>query len=400
MHRLPAALVLGLAAATPAHAQLGLVGQFASGVTPVGCAHDQGSGVVWIYEAFGTLIRKYSVTGTALGTVARPGSSSDDADLEVAPVAFVLGTTLVPAGSLLFIDGESGGAEIYAIDPATGAVFASLATSFGNSHVVGGAFHVQRGTFFLVQDRVPATAAQKNLVAEVDPATGQVLGSFQTTQANPAFTVNYGDLEVTPNGNLLIVSSDETEIGEFTPQGAWLLGHPLPVGVPTPSGIAVEPTGCGLWLASPTGQVSQLTGTCPTASTFAPGCSGVGANNTLTATALPWIGSTFRAKATGLPPVTLVLAVTGLQPIVPGVPLSALLAESLPGCDLNVVPDILEALFSTTGEAEWQLTLDANPTFVGVPFYHQFVVLDLDPVTLAIDAVTSTNALQLTIGSY
>lgn len=404
MHRppldLPLAVAFAALAVAPLRAQLSLQSQFPSGVSPVACAHDPATGTVWVYESFGTNIRKFSSAGAPLGTIPRPGASADDADLEVAPVAFQLGGTVVQAGTLLFVDGESGTAEIYGIDPLSGVVIASLATSFGSSHVVGGAYHVQRGTFFLVQDRVPVSAAQRNLVAEIDPVSGAVLGTFQTTQANPAFTVNYGDIEVTANGNLLVVSSDETEIGQFTPQGAWVLGHPLPPGVTPPSGIAVDPAGCGLWVASPSGPISRLLATCPTTSPHAAGCSGPGANNSLTVTSLPWIGTAFRASATGMPPVALVLAVTGLQPFAPPIPLLALLPQAIPGCDLHTPPDLLLASFAVNGQAESQILLGADPSFVGVPFFHQMVVMELDPVTLAVTNVTSTNAVQATIGSY
>ena len=40
-----------------------------------------------------------------------------------------------PAGTLLVINGETGAADIYAVDKTTGAVLATLSTSFGVSHV-------------------------------------------------------------------------------------------------------------------------------------------------------------------------------------------------------------------------------------------------------------------------
>ena len=58
--------------------------------------------------------------------------------------------------------------------------------------MVGGAFHAARNAIFLVQDSVPG-AADENRVAEINPATGAVLQSFQTTGT---YSVNFGDLEV------------------------------------------------------------------------------------------------------------------------------------------------------------------------------------------------------------
>ena len=157
MHGTTLALIAFLATAalpTAARAQLALTSQFSTATSSVGGAYSAQSDTIWQYASFGTVLRELSRTGTLLGTIPRPGNSANDADLAIAPVTFQLGGVTVPQGSVLFIDGESGGAEIYAVDPSNGAVIASLAAAFGNSHVVGGAYHVQRGTFFLVQDRV------------------------------------------------------------------------------------------------------------------------------------------------------------------------------------------------------------------------------------------------------
>jgi hypothetical protein len=127
-----------------------------------------------------------------------------------------LNAMTVPRGTLLFINGESGVAEIYAVDPGTGAVLDVLVTGFGSSHVVGGGYDPVRNVFFLVQDRVPS-GALGNRVAEIDPVTGAVLNSFSIASD---FDVNFGDLDVSGGtGNLFVVSSTETGLGEFTPAG-------------------------------------------------------------------------------------------------------------------------------------------------------------------------------------
>lgn len=166
----------------------------------------------------------------------------------------------MPDGTLLFINGESGAADIYAIDKSSGAVLATLTTAFGASHVVGGAHHRERGTIFLIQDAVPAGTANDNLVAEINPDTGVVLQSWATTASAPGFTINFGDIEVASNGNLLIVSSDETSIGEFTPTGALVALRPLPAGVTGLAGIGVDDLACELWVTSSSGVISRLSG--------------------------------------------------------------------------------------------------------------------------------------------
>jgi hypothetical protein len=132
-----------------------------------------------------------------------------------------------------------------------------LTTVFGNSHVVGGAFHPQRGTIFLVQDRV-AGAVDGNRIAEIDPETGAVVATFQTT---PAFVVNYGDLDVCPStGHLLVVSSDEATIAEFTPAGTLIAEHPLPDGVTALSGIGIDDSTGDAWVSDTSGIVRRIVG--------------------------------------------------------------------------------------------------------------------------------------------
>jgi len=145
-------------------------------------------------------------------------------------VDLTLNGTAVAAGSLLAINGESASAEVYAVDKGTGAIFKSLNTTFGHSHVVGGAYHPSRNTFFLVEDRVPSGTVNDSVVAEINPSNVSVLNSFQITGILSTFTVNYGDIDIGANGNLFIVSSDESTIAEFTPTGAFVQELALPSG--------------------------------------------------------------------------------------------------------------------------------------------------------------------------
>lgn len=220
----------------------------------VGVAFDNKKGHTWYYPASGSEIRGFR-GATALTPLVRPGEAANDADVEIAPEALVLGSTTVPAGTLLFINGETGVAEIYAIDPATGGVLATLTTGFGASHVVGGAYHPRRDTFFLVQDRVPG-GSLASLVAEVDAQTGAVLNSFQIASV---FTVNYGDLDIHKGtGNLYVASSDEPRVAEFTPTGQFVRYWPLPDGVSAVSGIAIDDKRNEAWMSGVGGAVWRL----------------------------------------------------------------------------------------------------------------------------------------------
>ncbi|MBC7986192.1 MAG: hypothetical protein H7X93_05910 [Sphingomonadaceae bacterium] len=236
-----------------------LIDQFDLSGTWVGIAYNALTGELYAYKSSGATIDRYDTDGNLLGSFARPGESANDFDLDVVPEDISLGGTGVPAGSALVINGETGVAEIYAVDPITGGVIATLSTGFGASHVVGGAYHAERGTFFLVQDKVAADAID-NRVAEIDMATGAVLNEFDVDAGG--FTINYGDIEVDPvTGDLLMVSSDETSILRMTPDGAEVELLALPVGVSSLAGIALDPNDAGHgWVISKSGTVSELSG--------------------------------------------------------------------------------------------------------------------------------------------
>jgi hypothetical protein len=143
---------------------------------------------------------------------------------------------------------------------------------------------------------------------------------------------------------------------------------------------------------------ARLTATCPaTVASQGAGCTGSGGPNVLAATALPWIGSTFRARATGMPALGLVVAATGLT--AQSLPLSSVLPQGQPGCTLLVSPDLLDVLLPVAGTANSQLALPNTPSLVGQSFHHQMVPLELD-LSSAITAITSTNALTATIGVF
>ncbi len=259
--RLTIFIAAGLMALDPGHARadLSLLDSFNPSQAGLVCgvAYDPGAGGVWVYPCFGADIQRYSPTGTYLGAVARPGESANDVDLEIAPTGLQLGATQVPQGALLFINGETGVAEIYALDATTGAVLGSLVTAFGNSHVVGGAYHSGRSTFFLLQDQLPS-GGNGNRIAEIDPVSGAVLQSFTTM---PSIDVSYGDLDVCAStGNLFVVSSLSASMVEFTPTGGFVAAHALPGTVTEPAGLAVGGGGGELWAGGPVGLVWRMSG--------------------------------------------------------------------------------------------------------------------------------------------
>jgi len=224
---------------------------------------DGTTGNVWVYDCSGSMVDGYASDGTFLASVPRPGESANDVDIDFAPEELTLNETLVPEGSMLFINGESGPAEIYAIDVSSGNPLDTLVAEFGVSHVVGGGYDAIRDLLVLVQDRIPS-GTDANRIAEVDPVTGEVLNTFQTV---PDYDVNFGDLDVsTVTGNYFVVSSIEAGIGEFTPAGDFVTTHALPSGVTSLSGIALDCAAQEAWVANTSGTVWRL-GNVPCGST-------------------------------------------------------------------------------------------------------------------------------------
>jgi len=241
-------------AAPDAMPMLGMDTQFAGGIGSLcGIAYDHTDNSIWAYACSSATIQHFSATGTMLGTIARPGESTDDVDLDVAPGTFTLGASALAAGDVVFTNGETGTADIYL--PETAATVA-LAAQFGNSHVVGSAIHVARSSVFAVQDRNGGAGA--NLIAELDPVTGAVRASFSTL---PAYDVNYGDIEVCQrSGHLFVVSSTETTLAELLPDGTLVAKYPLPAGVSNASGIGLEDATGAAWISSTSGNVIRMTG--------------------------------------------------------------------------------------------------------------------------------------------
>lgn len=248
--------IIALAATVSvAHAQLSVEFTFNPSQTGSTCALT-GDSDVWVYGCFGTTIDRYASDGTHIASIPAPGGSANDVDLDIVSQPMTLGTSAVPAGSLLFFDGESGVCEVYAVDSATGAVIGSLATGFGSSHVVGGAYDAATDSLFLLQDNVPG-GTLANQVAQVDPISGAILSTFHTSAAG--FNVSYGDLDVSStNGHLYLVSSIESRIGVFSTSGALLSSLPLPPGVGSLSGIGIDDLTGGAWVCSNGGVVWRL----------------------------------------------------------------------------------------------------------------------------------------------
>jgi DNA-binding beta-propeller fold protein YncE len=255
-YALLATLLLSVAV-VPLSAQLTILTQFDPSNTggTCGIAYNSPAGEIMVIGCSASTIDRYAEDGTFISSATMAGEAANDVDIDMSPSDLTMNGTFVAQGQLLLVNGENGAAEIYAIDEATNAVIDTLAAGFGNSHVVGGSYHPQRGTFFLVQDNVPG-GFEENRVAEINATTGDTLHTFSV---QPYFDVNYGDLDISPvSGNLFIVSSDDDGIAEFTADGVFITEHSLPVGVSSLSGIALDNDLQGAWVCNTSGVVFKL----------------------------------------------------------------------------------------------------------------------------------------------
>jgi trimeric autotransporter adhesin len=142
---------------------------------------------------------------------------------------------------------------------------------------------------------------------------------------------------------------------------------------------------------------ARLASTCPaTAAASGAGCSGSGGPDVLTATALPWVGSTFRSVATGMPTNGLVVGVRGLAAV--SIPLATVIPQALPGCALMVSSDVLDVFAPVAGSVSTQMAIPNAIALIARVFHEQVVALELAAAG-DILSVTSTNALTMTIGA-
>jgi hypothetical protein len=144
--------------------------------------------------------------------------------------------------------------------------------------------------------------------------------------------------------------------------------------------------------------LAQLTTTCPASTVSAgAGCIGSGGLNVLTATSLPWTGSTFTSLATGMPSNALALGVLGTSTT--SVPLSSILPQGVAGCTLLVSPGHLDLLSPAVGSVQLLFAIPNTTALAGQIVHQQVVPIELD-LQGNIVAVTSTNALRATIGVF
>ncbi|MBL8725157.1 MAG: hypothetical protein JNK49_14000, partial [Planctomycetes bacterium] len=149
---------------------------------------------------------------------------------------------------------------------------------------------------------------------------------------------------------------------------------------------------------APSSYLARLTTSCPAAApSFGANCSSAAGPMELVATALPWVGSTFRARCSGFLPTSLGVGVFGLAS--PGTPLSTLHPAGAVGCDLLASLDALQLVVPVGGSVDQQLTIPNHPVFSGIALRAQVLQLELG-ASANLTRLLGSNGLLLDLGAF
>lgn len=246
------------------------------------------------------------------------------------------------------------------------------------------------------------------LVAHTDVIRVDGTGNMQVLGTTDLFGSVYWALEL-PDGDLLVGGSFATIGGIQAANVAHWNGTAwLPLGNGTNGAVnslALRQGGeillggdfssAGPYAAN---RLAEWRTTCP--ASVAPagsGCAGSGGANVLVADTAPWTGATMRSTGTGMPGVAVVASVYGFTQL--GIPLSSLLLQGAPGCDLLVSPDHSVLGVPIAGIMQSSLAVPDSPALFGLVLFHQLIVFELGAGS-TITSVTATNALRLVIGGF
>nr|WP_161501232.1 Ig-like domain-containing protein [Rhodopirellula sp. SM50] len=154
------------------------------------------------------IFRLDAASGQTLAAFQLPGGNSANIGLQVLPTAMTLGGVGVPAGSLLVTNGGASFDKLYAVDPTTGVILATL--DLGQDiDPVAGVYAPTSGSLFVLD-------GNPDQLLQLDPSTGAIQNSFALS-----IDVNFGGLAIDPiSGNLWIATSQSTTVSEYTIAGS------------------------------------------------------------------------------------------------------------------------------------------------------------------------------------
>ena len=127
------------------------------------------------------------------------------------------------------------------------------------------------------------------------------------------------------------------------------------------------------------------------------GCPSSGGGNSYASVTLPWTGSTYRTRGTGLPVFAFVAVVNGFSAT--SIPLAVALPPAPPGCTLLASPDVLEVTISNAGVVDAQIVIPNTASLAGIVLHQQLVALEVDAGLNPVQN-TTTNALVATVGTF
>jgi trimeric autotransporter adhesin len=313
----------------------------------------------------------------------------------------------LPNGDLI-VGGDfanAGGAAATNIARWNGAIWSTLGAGLGTppypQTIVRALAAMPNGDLVAAGEFSSSGAIAVNRIARWNGATWAPLGS--------GFNASVAALHLLPNGDLLAGGDFLTAGGTLARKvarwngAAWsALGGNIDGSLAC---FAARPNG-GITVGGTftivdgtvAAYLTELTTTCPAiAASSGTGCTGSGGRNVLTATTLPWTGSTFRATATGMPALSFVLSVYGFTPL--SIPLSAVLPQALPGCTAQMSLDYAEVLLPSAGAVQTALAIPNAAPLAGLGLHHYVLPFEFD-ASLQVLAITNSNALALTVGSF
>ncbi len=131
-----------------------------------------------------------------------------------------------------------------------------------------------------------------------------------------------------------------------------------------------------------------------TATSYGAGCSGLAAPLSLASLEAPWIGGSYRLRASTFGPTGFAVQALGLAQL--SLPLPPLLPGALPGCLGLVTPDSLTVAFPTLGVLTFGSAVPLTAALIGFQLNAQ--VVQFEPLGGSF-AISSSNGLHMTVGS-
>jgi len=215
-----------------------------------GIAVSPATGNLFVHARNEVPVRELTTDGVEVSQFDHPSDALNTMGMEFTSAPLNLGGVDVPAGTLLFVDGDVDPPMLFALDETDGKVLASVELTAIGEPVTGVAHHPGRGTLLLI--------SSVGTIHEVDAADGTIISSFSGAPAgSPAFSfAGFGGMEVNETtGNLYVVSSPQVMVRELTASGQFVqdfdLSHHGPANhsdQATLADIAIDNATGDLWL--------------------------------------------------------------------------------------------------------------------------------------------------------